>query len=229
MVKVKQFLGFEQDGQFYNLYDLPDDFVIEGDLDLSNLNLTELPDLSRVEVKGNFCCQFNQLTSLKGAPRKVGEGFYCGDNLLNSLQGAPEEIGNSFECMNNELTSLDGSPKRVGGCFICDFNKLSSMQGIPDMVGGLFYADENILRKYCDYKRDDNDNFYVKLDVLKNSLAYKLEKIINSEKYTRYKALRTIAAENISPQKNVINQKRPATEKEIIKITFGKLIREKTR
>ena len=33
-------------------------------------------------VKGDFDCRNNQLTSLEGAPQKVGGDFYCYDNNL---------------------------------------------------------------------------------------------------------------------------------------------------
>lgn len=43
--------------------------VVPGNLNLSNRDLTELPDFSSVVIKGNFSCMHNNLTSLKGAPR----------------------------------------------------------------------------------------------------------------------------------------------------------------
>ena len=36
----------EQDGEYYNLFHLPQNFVLRDDLDLSNMDLTELPDMS---------------------------------------------------------------------------------------------------------------------------------------------------------------------------------------
>ena len=51
---------------------LPENFVIKGDLKLSAMSLGALPDLSDAVVEGNFDCSFNQLTSLSGAPQKVG-------------------------------------------------------------------------------------------------------------------------------------------------------------
>ena len=61
---------------------IPDDMVFRGNLDLSDMGLTELPDLSAVTVTGHFICSSNQLTSLQGAPQKIGGDFICDDELL---------------------------------------------------------------------------------------------------------------------------------------------------
>jgi hypothetical protein len=91
MAELNDKFEFEQDGKIYNLYDLPDGFVVEGNLSLRNKHLTELPDLSEVVVNGNFDCSCNNLTSLKGAPQKVGGKFDCGHNIfLESLYGISE-------------------------------------------------------------------------------------------------------------------------------------------
>ena len=105
-IKGIKYLPFEQDGKTYNLYDMPKGFVIESNLNLSNIGLTELPDLSEVVVKGNFACYGNKLTSLEGAPKEVGGGFYCYENELTSLEGAPQKVGGCFGCENNQLTTL---------------------------------------------------------------------------------------------------------------------------
>ena len=81
---------------------------------------------------GNFYCDYNQLTSLEGAPTKVGEYFDCSGNQLTSLKGAPSEVGKSFNCRNNKkLTSLEGAPSKVGGHFDCAGNQLTSLKGAP--------------------------------------------------------------------------------------------------
>ena len=94
--------------------------IIEGRVDLSGLHLTELFDLSDVEVTGNFNCVNNNLTSLKGCPHTVRESFDCSYNKLTSLEGAPQTVGNYFYCYNNPLTSLKGIPKTVNYNFYID-------------------------------------------------------------------------------------------------------------
>ena len=49
-MKKEEYSPFEQDGKIYNLYDMPDGFVIKGNLYLSGSELMQLPDLSKVIV-----------------------------------------------------------------------------------------------------------------------------------------------------------------------------------
>ena len=85
---MQQYFTFMQDGRKYDIRDLTEGFVIEGDLDLSNMNLTKLPDLSKVIINGNFNCANNNLASLKGAPKEVRGSFYCYNNYLSNLKGS---------------------------------------------------------------------------------------------------------------------------------------------
>ena len=97
----------------------------KGDLDLSDLNLTVLPDiLKNISVGRDFFCGTNNLTSLENCPKTVGGSFYCGHNKLTSLDGATEYVGGSFYCSFNNLKSLTGAPKFVGGVFSCGFNEI---------------------------------------------------------------------------------------------------------
>ena len=84
-------------------------FDYDGDLDFRNLNLKslfEIPYKFRY-VSGYFYCSFNELTSLKGAPEKVGGDFHCRYNKLTSLNGAPEKVGDDFSCGNNLVPEKD--------------------------------------------------------------------------------------------------------------------------
>lgn len=105
--------------------------VVPGDLNLSGLKLTELPDLTDVVVKGSFWCMGNKLKDLTGAPRVVEGDVMCGTNRLTSLEGAPQEVGGAFNCMGNRLTSLKGAPRNPGGAFDCSYNKLTSLEFGP--------------------------------------------------------------------------------------------------
>jgi len=42
---------------------------------------------------------------------------------LTSLKGAPEKVGHSFNCSNNNLTTLEYAPKKVFS-FSCQENKI---------------------------------------------------------------------------------------------------------
>jgi len=116
----------------------------KGDLDLSDLNLTVLPDiLKNISVGRDFYCGHNKLTSLEGAPKSVGGSFYCGHNKLTSLDGATEYVGGNFGCISNNLTSLTGAPKSVGRDFGCSYNNLTSLTGAPKSVGRNFFCGNN--------------------------------------------------------------------------------------
>ena len=97
----------------------------QGDLDLSDMNLTVLPEILKdISVGRDFFCGTNNLTSLENCPKTVGGNFFCGHNKLTSLKGAPSSVGGSFYCSFNYLTSLTGVPKFVGGSFSCGFNEI---------------------------------------------------------------------------------------------------------
>lgn len=113
--------------------------VIDGNLDLSGMDLEELPDLSDVTVTGSFKCAYNRLRTLKGAPRKVGRNFDCHGNVLYTLKGAPPYVGNNFDCRDNYLNDLTGGPQHVGGDFDCSNNhSLETLKDAPQFVGGDF-------------------------------------------------------------------------------------------
>ncbi|MCK9476330.1 MAG: hypothetical protein M0R46_10440 [Candidatus Muirbacterium halophilum] len=117
---------------------------VDGDVDLSGKNLIVLP-LKFRKVSGNFHCGYNQLTSLEGAPKSVGNYFYCKCNKLTSLVGCPQNVGGDFYCNSNQLISLEGAPQRVGGDFSCYSNQLTSLVGAPQSIGGNFSCSGNQL------------------------------------------------------------------------------------
>ncbi|MBE6450948.1 MAG: hypothetical protein E7016_03170, partial [Alphaproteobacteria bacterium] len=174
-IKDIKYLPFTQGCITYNLYDMPKGFVIKGNLDLWNKGLTELPDLSEVVVKGYFNCSQNQLTSLEGAPQRVGGDFYCNYNRLTSLEGAPKEVGGDFGCRENKLTSLKGAPQTVGGDFYCSDNQLTSLVGLPLMKESMkIYCDDSLMKKYGFYIDDD-----LSYEQLCESPLYKSETAMN--------------------------------------------------
>ena len=117
---------------------------VEGDVDISGRQLTKLP-IKFGRVDKDFYCNYNQLTSLVGAPQSVGRGFYCSNNQLTSLVGGPQSVDKDFYCNNNQITSLVGAPQSVGRGFYCNNNQLSSLVGGPNSVGRDFYCSNNQL------------------------------------------------------------------------------------
>ena len=117
----------------------------KGDLDLSRLNLTVLPDILKdISVDGDFFCNGNNLTSLEGAPKTVNGDFGCGHNKLTSLEGSHKSVGGSFYCGFNNLTSLTGAPKFVGGVFSCGFNEIKfteqQVRAVCNVKGDIYGA-----------------------------------------------------------------------------------------
>ena len=88
---------------------------VNGDVDLYNCNLTELPLIFN-KVYGYFNCGVNRLTSLKGSPIWVGGFFSCEDNKLTSLEFSPDYVGGSFDCSSNDLTD-NYCDTEIGGDF----------------------------------------------------------------------------------------------------------------
>ena len=65
---------------------------VDGNVDLSDENLTKLP-IKFGNISGDFRCGNNQLTSLKGAPESVGGDFYCNGNNIYKLDFVPNYKG----------------------------------------------------------------------------------------------------------------------------------------
>ena len=137
---------------------------VKGNFGCTGKGLTNLRGIRFGEVSGYFNCDYNQLTTLEGAPQSVGGEFDCSNNQLTSLEGAPQTVGDSFFCYGNQLTTLKGAPRTVGGVFFCagnrlttlegapqtirrDFscsgNQLTSLEGAPQSVRGIFYCSDN--------------------------------------------------------------------------------------
>ena len=136
----------------------------KGDLDLSDLKLTKLPEILKdITVGGNFFCFNNNLTlSLENCPKTVDGTFDCSRNKLTSLAGAPKYVDGTFYCHYNNLTSLKGLKETViNENFYCTDNKLTSLEGAPKTVNGHFFCYQNPVkftekqvRSVSDVKKD---------------------------------------------------------------------------
>ena len=147
--------------------DKGDIMVSEGNIDLRGLNLSSLKFFDKPwEVYGYFDCSKNNLTSLEGAPRRVGSKFDCSDNQLTSLEGAPQKVGENFSCSNNQLESLEGAPQEVGGSFLCSSNQLTTLKGSPQVVYGTFDCDSNKLTSLDGALQKVDGNFYCSKNLL---------------------------------------------------------------
>jgi hypothetical protein len=127
-------------------YTINDDYTIDVDDSVSffGISLSKIPLKFNI-VSGSFYFSDNNLTTLKGSPKRVVGFFSCNNNRLTTLEGGPESVGGFFSCYDNQLTTLEGSPKEVGGYFYCHNNKLTTLEGCPKAVGGGFDCDNNKL------------------------------------------------------------------------------------
>ena len=131
---------------------------VDGHFDCRNQGLTDFKGVRFGNVSRCFYCFENKLTSLEGAPQRVGEYFNCSSNELESLKGCPKYVGGGFDCYKNELKSLKDAPDYVGQHFDCSFNKLTSLEGAPNRVNGYFQCSYNRLKslKYApEYVKKD--------------------------------------------------------------------------
>ncbi|GAB5388628.1 MAG: hypothetical protein Alpg2KO_15960 [Alphaproteobacteria bacterium] len=67
--------------------------VLNGSLYLNDAQLTRLPDLSEVTIKGHLNLAGNALTNLIGCPQVVTGGLILSGNPLTSFEGMPEKVG----------------------------------------------------------------------------------------------------------------------------------------
>jgi hypothetical protein len=92
-----------------------------------------------VDVQGSFGCRSQGLEDFLGIRfGKVSGNFSCRSNQLRTLEGSPREVGEDFSCSENQLRTLEGSPGKVGGDFYCFENPLISLEGAPDVIKGDF-------------------------------------------------------------------------------------------
>ena len=123
-----------------------DGYFVTGSIDLSWMDLSVLPDLSRVIIQGNFLCNDNILSNLKGAPYKVEGDFVCSNNNLESLKGGPKVVTGTFNCSYNKLSNLKGGPKGTVFAYHCTDNKLLSLEGAPEIITDIFDIRRNSIR-----------------------------------------------------------------------------------
>ncbi|MCI7338339.1 MAG: hypothetical protein MSH41_07115 [Bacteroidales bacterium] len=86
-------------------YTINDDFTIDvnGDVNLEGKDISEFPvHIQFGTIKGDFDCSFNQLTSLKGVPKKIEGNFDCNFNQLTicSDDALPIEVTKNVFCID---------------------------------------------------------------------------------------------------------------------------------
>ena len=80
---------------------------VDGNVELGVYKLDKIP-LKFNNVSGYFNISYNNITSLEGCPKYIGETFYCNYNKLTSLEYFPNKIKHEILLKGNPLESLEG-------------------------------------------------------------------------------------------------------------------------
>lgn len=115
----------KQDGVLYDVFDLPKDFIAQSTINLSGMDLHQLPDMSTVKVKGDFWCPTNQLSTTDGAPYSVSGHVKLSYNPITSLRGFPRHVGGKIYLSHTNLTAKSFVPLYIE-------NKLDDIIGLDD-------------------------------------------------------------------------------------------------
>jgi Leucine-rich repeat (LRR) protein len=147
-----------------------------GELDLSNLGLTELPPLvfEDPSILRHLYCGHNQLTSLPQLPSTL-VSLYCMGNQLTHLPPLPPMLA-GLNCVDNQLTSLpqlgsEGTPSTLVH-LNCKGNQLTELPQLPSTL------------KYLNC--EDNPLQYPPDDVMEKSIAYIREWMSENPKHSTY-------------------------------------------
>jgi hypothetical protein len=133
------------------------------ELDISDKNLTNLPDISRFTNLQILKCHRNKITVLPKLPDKLTQ-LICYSNELTELPELPEHL-HILQCTYNNITHLPELNKNLVflGCsknlltqlptlpeslctLRCDENQIESLPILPDNITHL-YCNDNLLKK----------------------------------------------------------------------------------
>lgn len=173
---------------------------------------------TEVFKSGDFSCSENGLTSLKGAPQKIGGDFDCWENELTTLENGPQIVLKNYNCSGNRLISLKGAPQKIGGDFRCRANnQLTSLKYIS----------------VCKYIYSDINARYMPPPYFSQTLSYRelqetprfkkeRQKILSADRRAQINnaAKRKEAAKNVSSIKGEIKAKRTGQAKIVAKINI---------
>ena len=123
----KHIAYIKQDGVLYDVFNLPNNFVLDNTMDLCGMGLDKLPEMSTITVKGNFVCATNNLSDLTGAPYTITGDCQFSGNPLVSLRGMPHKIGGKIHLSHTQLTEKSFVPLYME-------NKLGDIVGVDEKI-----------------------------------------------------------------------------------------------
>ncbi len=119
----------KKNGKLYDIDNLPKGFILDDILNLEEMGLKKLPDMSTVKVNGHLLLHGNNLHDLKGAPYRVSGNLDASGNPLESLYGLPREIGGLILLPKDKLTAESFVP-----LYIEDKLKKGDVLGVDETV-----------------------------------------------------------------------------------------------
>lgn len=152
-------------------YTINDDLSVDvdGHVHIYKAGVKEIP-IQFNRVMGDFICDNNGLTTLKGCPIYVQVDFDCSNNELSSLEYAPKIVRGDFSCHNNKLTTLKGCPNQIPDDFYCNDNQLTTLEYCPKQIGGVFYCDDNELTTLKYFPEYISGEIYIASNTLPNEI-----------------------------------------------------------
>jgi hypothetical protein len=125
MKLVKESISFQRGEDPKNTLGIGTRHLIEKWLNEMHITRYIINDDMTIDIKFNVIIYKKNLSLLPEYIQfnKIRDSFICRENQLTSLKGCPKIVGNVFSCSGNQLTSLEGCPRVVKHHFICHSNK----------------------------------------------------------------------------------------------------------
>lgn len=133
------------------------------EINMCNLNLTELPNLSRFKKLHSLDCSNNRLTKLTNLPANL-KNLFCTRNLITELTDLPKKLARLYcdnnkiirlsnlpntltviSCAHNEILELSDLPKSLTS-LLCNYNKLNTLYNLPDTLVILDYSNNKLVK-----------------------------------------------------------------------------------
>ena len=115
----------------------------------------------------DFSCTGQGLTDFKGVRfGEVGGNFNCSNNELTSLEGAPQRVGGYFDCHDNPISErvMKGVIERMRG------NKISLEQAVAEYWKHIPQEDRVYLAKHHPSLPEDEKRGYEAMGRLKRRI-----------------------------------------------------------
>jgi Leucine-rich repeat (LRR) protein len=120
------------------LNSLPIDIKI---LDLSNKNLTILPDLTKFTNLVKLYFHNNQIKELNNLPNTLQE-LDCSSNSITELNNLPNTL-QGLNCSNNQIIKLNNLPNTLQG-LNCSNNQIIKLNNLPNTLQVLYCSSNYI-------------------------------------------------------------------------------------